>query len=125
MLANILLGPRFFGLGDLASRLPARGANRSSSIDQGSAHELVTSPLRVPPRSELQRNQAPTVRRHSSPGHSAWVSGDKGHLWALKARSIGRGRRTILWSAIDHQDEELMEEETAESEEPRRRLSTL
>jgi hypothetical protein len=27
----------------------------------------------------------------------------------------GPGRRTILWSAIDHQDQELMQEETAET----------
>jgi hypothetical protein len=29
----------------------------------------------------------------------------------------GRGRRTILWSAIDREDEELTKEETAEAEE--------
>jgi hypothetical protein len=29
----------------------------------------------------------------------------------------GPGRRTILWSAIDHDQEELMEEETTEPEE--------
>jgi hypothetical protein len=29
----------------------------------------------------------------------------------------GPGRRTILWSAVDHDQEELMEEETAEPDE--------
>jgi hypothetical protein len=35
----------------------------------------------------------------------------------VKAQSIGRGRRTILRSAIDHQDEQLMDEETAQPKE--------
>jgi hypothetical protein len=33
---------------------------------------------------------------------------------------FGRGRRTILRSAIDHQDEEPIDEETAKPEAPRR-----
>jgi hypothetical protein len=39
-------------------------------------------------------------------------------FWRIFRKRSGcaeRGRRTILWSATDHQDEELMEEETAET----------
>jgi hypothetical protein len=36
--------------------------------------------------------------------------------WRIGPAGRGPGRRTILWSAIDHDQQELTEEETAESD---------
>jgi hypothetical protein len=41
-----------------------------------------------------------------------------GSLAVATSRFSGRGHPTILWPAIDHQDQELMKEEVAGPEEP-------
>jgi hypothetical protein len=59
----------------------------------------------------------------SSTGHVSSGSIDQvlerlSSLELVTSRDVsGHGRRTILWSAVDHQYEELMEEETAEPKE--------
>jgi hypothetical protein len=55
--------------------------------------------------------------------HAAWgviaLIALLAHIFRKRSGWARRGRRTILWSATDHQDEDLMEEETAEPEESR------